>query len=282
MKYRKIVPQGKGAYTITLPKNWVEKNNILDYITIYENNNNLIIQNPNKPTNNQKSITINLGKSSIQGYRSVLGALYRQGYDEILIEKNSSIIINSLEIAVNSILGFELFFEKNHIIVKNIFSGEKTTIKSHIQRMIFSIKQIQQLLQEKNSFNEIQRLRDSILKQRDLVLRLVKKESNNQDEIFPYYIIALSLWGVTRGYYYLGKQLLEINDPLFDKINNYFSKTFEQKLSFKDIEKKHIEYRNITKELHENISKKAIATYGIIIMQEIQLADSNLALLYSI
>ena len=82
--YRNLVNQ-KGSLTLTLPKSWVEKNKLQpkDQVFIQEQENQLIIESEHSTLKKTKELDV---KGIATGtLRSILGSLYRSGYDELLL-----------------------------------------------------------------------------------------------------------------------------------------------------------------------------------------------------
>lgn len=87
---RKIIAQGNGAYTITLPKKWIEsqqitKNDELDVVTSDEG---LVIKKQNIPI--QKEITIDINSTSLPRLRTAMASAYRQGASRIHVIESLS------------------------------------------------------------------------------------------------------------------------------------------------------------------------------------------------
>lgn len=290
--FRKLIKQGNGAYTITLPKSWIEKNKLQEKNELFliENEGELIIKSNNETNENIKTVELNLDLYTKENYRSIIGSLYRFGYDEIRIKYKDSKIIPILEKSINSLFGLELFFEKeNFCIIKSIYGNEKTNIKMHIQRMIYTIQMMQQIIKddlEKGEFDsksEIYELRNNILKQRDLILRIIKKQKLIDDKNFPFYTIALTLWSIARNYYHMYNNI-EIKDrefiELFQKTNYYFNNSFG-KLSVdeKKLLENHKEYNNLFKLLTKELTKSKILSFSLNVVIETQLGQSSLYIL---
>lgn len=293
MVYRKIVKQGKGAFTVTLPKSWVLENNLEEgkQVNIVEVENDILIS-IDSSNKNLKKAKIKLEEHSKESFRSIIGSLYRAGFDEIEVEAiSSSHIFSNLEKAVNSIFGLELFFiNENKFLIKCIYDNENTDIRMHVKRIIFSLQRMFEIVisnlgaNKFTSFEDINHLNNNILKQRDLILRIIKKKKLFDDNYFPYYTITLSLWGITRNLTHLYKML---DNKDFEYVNilvktkDYFNMTYNNinKLRIKDIDNKYHKYSKILKLISSDMKKTNISTFCYHIMQEIQLADSYIMLL---
>lgn len=286
---RKLVRQGKGALTLSLPKKWIEFNelNAGDEVIVEDRENNLLLTNESKPKISETRI--HLDHLSVAAYRSLLGGLYRGGFDKIHVDFDDKRVISNLEKAVNSIYGFEVFYvSEKSCVVRSIYSAEKTDIKSHINRIIYTIETMQQMIVEDisrgryNSKEELLQLRNNVLKQRDLIVRIIKKKKLLGNDVFPYYTISLSLWGVARNYYHMYNDLEGMHDISFlEKTNEYFRRSFGNlgSVSMKEYLARHERYSKIYSECKELMGSDRIASYCMNIITQVQLTDSSIYLL---
>ena len=291
---RKLVKQGNGAYTLTLPKAWVIKNELDQSleVEIDELEQDLILKSNNKNESLQlKSISLNLDLYTKENYRSIIGSLYRFGYDEIYIKFKDQETISSLEESINSLFGLELFFEnKNQCIIRSIYANEKTQVHSHILRMIYSIHMMQETIikdlkkQELDSLNYLTELRNNVLKQRDLILRIIKKQKLLDDQTFPYYTIALSLWSIARNYFHMYKHL-DVADKkhikLIEESNEYFNTSFLKlhALNENKLLENHHYYSKVFSKLTKKLTESKALSFSLNVAIETQLAQSSLYIL---
>ncbi len=286
---RKLVKQGKGALTISLPKEWILENTLSqgNDVIIEQQDNNLLLK-PEEQVK-QKEAKLTLEPQSPEAYRSILGSLYRGGYDIINIKFKDTKVIQNLEKAVNSIYGYELFYiSDTECIIKTIYNNENTEIKLHHGRMVYAILTMQSIIQrdfkesKKNSKEELLQLRNNILKQRDLIVRVIKKKHLLQNNVFPYYTISLSLWGIARNYYHLYTEIESIDNlELLETINSYFRKSFKNidNISMKRYLERHKEYEEVYKQCIETGNNNPLVPYCMSIILQIQLSDSSIYLL---
>lgn len=288
---RRLIKQGKSTITVSLPKLWVSENKLKkgDEVVLEERNNEIIVRCDKSYRKNTTSIK--LGKESSDTYRSIIGGLYRGGYDEIEIELIEKEGISNIEKAVDSLYGFEVFYVNNKkCIVRSIYDSEEIDIKSHILRIIHTIKTIQGIIVEDldkgelDSKKEVYELRNNVLKQRDLIMRVIKKERLLGNDVFPYYTIVLSLWGVTRNYYHLYQNLGWRDKKymgLLKETNDYFNESFERfdNLSMEDFLRRHKRYYAMYKKILERVEESKMLSFCLQIITEIQLSDSSVYLL---
>lgn len=290
---RKLIKQGKGAYTITLPIEWIEKNELKekDELEISEKDNDILIKTTENQSSQIKTAKLHLDLYTKESYRSIIGSLYRYGYDEIIITYKDSKVIPILEKSINSLFGLELFFEEsNRCKIKSIYTDEKTEIKLHIMRMIYAIKLMQNHIledlrnQDISSKSQMQEIRNNILKQRDLILRIIKKQKLLDDKTFPYYTIALSLWSIARNYYHMYNNMrLEDLESVFliEKTNKYFNDSFSkfEKMDESILLSNHKQYNKIFDELKKSLTKSPIISFAMGVVIETQLGQSSIYIL---
>ena len=117
---RKVIKQANQAYTITLPIEWVRKNNICGKteLELSEEGKSLIISNIGKIT--QKKSTIDVTNQNGRTLGRIIKSMYAKGVDEIEIKSDKNI---SKEIyrSLKDTIGFALVSQKeNTFIIKDI------------------------------------------------------------------------------------------------------------------------------------------------------------------
>ncbi len=288
---RKIVQQGKGALTVTIPRKWADKFNIKsgDDIFLREDDRCIIID-PNEASEIKKT-SITLEPDTPETYRSLIGGLYRGGYDEIRVKLSESSNIAQLQKAVDSLYGFEIFdITGKSCTIKNICMGTATDIKSHIIKSIHIIKTMQDTIisniKIRDNIEEVKEYRNNILKQRDIVIRLIHKEKLISNSHLPFYTISLSLWGVARNYYIMYSNLKAAPEDsdiaILKDTMEYFNLSFSKlSLQVKDFVERNEYYKNIRKKAinHLNKNPSLVISHCLSITLSIQLADSSLYLL---
>ncbi|MBW2998574.1 hypothetical protein KY321_03460 [Candidatus Woesearchaeota archaeon] len=295
---RKLIKQGKGALTVSLPKEWVDFNKLKSghEVDILDVDNTLMVNSDSVNIVNETSIS--LKKQTPGAFRSLIGSLYRGGYDVIHVEFSDAKVIPNLQRAVDSLYGFEIFdIKEESCVIKSIYDGESTDIVSHIKRIIYTIKMIQGIVYDDiknksfNSKEEILQFRNNILKQRDLILRIIKEKKLLDNKHFPYYNVVISLWQVTRFYYYLYTGLNsklkfdEFDLDLLEKVEKYFKKSFDKFTNLKssDFVKRNDVYQKVKNEsldfLKEQRCNPLISSFCSNIVFSIQFADSSIYLL---
>jgi phosphate uptake regulator len=289
---RRIIQQ-HNSFTLTLPIKWVRGNELVrnDEVTLSEEDNKLIIE-PGEVKKQIKQTEIKLKAATYNIYRSIIGGLYRGGYDEIKVKFDDPKIIPELQKTVDSLYGFEVLeMGETSCVIKTVFKEESAELKSHINKVINIIKTMQSILmndistKKHNSADELLQFRNNVLKQRDLIARTIVKQKLLDNKNFPYYTIAYNLWHIARNYYYLyralPKSVQKEDIDLLKKINKEFELSFSKN---PDLIERHREFAALLKAAQERIKKykvNSIQSYSTTIISMIQSCNSLLLLLSS-
>jgi phosphate uptake regulator len=132
---RRVIKQANQAYTITLPIEWVRKNNIEKNpeIEVTISDRSLIITN--QGSIEHKKIKINIKEQKGRNISRIITSLYAKGIDEIEIESDkdiSSEIIRSLK----STIGFALISQKeNKFTIKDIGGSNYSDLDEIFKRV---------------------------------------------------------------------------------------------------------------------------------------------------
>jgi len=295
---RKLIKQGKGALTISLPKSWIEFNKLKggQEVEVIEKDNSLLVRSDFHQNISKTNLKLDIETS--MAYRSLIGALYRGGYDVIKVNFSDKKIIASLQKAVDSLYGFEIFdINEKSCVIKSIYGDESTDIESHVRRIIYTIGTMQSILnkdvkdKQYNSLEEMTQFHNNVLKQRDLIIRIIREQKLLDNKHFPYHNIVTSLWSIARAYYYLYKnmktskncpsksfELLEKTEILFKKFYGALNN-----LELSDYIKRNLEYqkmRDLALEILKDKKESSImSSFCLNIIFSIQHSDSSIFLL---
>ena len=138
---RKIVKQAGGAYTITLPIEWVRENGVEkgSEVDLKVSGKSLVIRNEEKVR--VKKIKINVNGFNFKNVYLHLNSLYSAGFDEIEVvseEDISELLIR----AVNSLLGYALVSsEDGKYILKDIGGGGNADLEEVFKRVFQAVLQ---------------------------------------------------------------------------------------------------------------------------------------------
>lgn len=284
---RKIVKQGNGGFTVTLPVKWVREQELKagDEIDFSEEEKNLVLS-PAATTKKPKLIVITLEPGEYNQYRSLIGGLYRAGYDQIKVQFTNAKVLPILQEVIDSLYGFEVLeIGKNSCIIHSIYREETPEIESHIQKMINIIGTMQNIIMDdtKNgqfeSEAQLTQFRNNILKQRDLIARVILQQKLLDNKHFPYYLLSFNLWNIARNYYdlYLAlekkKQMSKKQIEVLSKVNK-FTHQFLHTLKEGNHATADMHYRKLAAEVRQELmdsEKNALITaYSLNILMAVQ------------
>ncbi|MBD3354588.1 hypothetical protein GF361_01225 [Candidatus Woesearchaeota archaeon] len=162
---RKVIKQGNGTLTITLPKQWTKDINLTgnSEVEITNNENNLIISPAS--TEKEKTISINVDNFERLSFAKFLIACYEQGFDTMDLVFSKSIIkswshgeegiTDVITFFVSRLIGFEVLSQtKNSVKIGNI-AKEHMKFESILSRIFFLIEEYLRHLIESNNPEEL-------------------------------------------------------------------------------------------------------------------------------
>ncbi len=291
---RKLIKQGGSGLTCYLPKKWIDRNNLKSgqEVEIDEEDNKILIW-PGEHVAEKKKITITLEFQSHEYYRSLIGGLYRGGYDEITVQFSNSKTLIELQKIVDSLYGFEIFdIGEKTCTIKSVYSEEQADVEGSFNKMIFTIKLMHQKIttpskkeetEEDDTREEMNNYKQQILKQRDLISRIITKHKLVDNKHFPYYQLSHYLWSIARNYFYLYENRRAITKESQDyivKTNAFFDSFFSTKTA-EEMFAKRKGYQDLMKEGRKLMEKKAtLATsFCLNILGLIESCNSSLVLI---
>lgn len=139
---RKLIKQGMGSYTVSVPAKWVKAHNMEagTEVDMEEDDEQIIIAPHYQPL--KKEITIK-SRSGIDFISMDLWNLYKHGYEKIIVKHNTAQQVElTKEVVAKHLLGFEITSEnKEELIIESVTepSGEKSEVL--LRRMFLIIKQ---------------------------------------------------------------------------------------------------------------------------------------------
>jgi len=181
---RKLIQQGNGGFTISLPKKWIklnklEKGDELSFEIFPKQIHLLNLENKKLTTN----IEINSKKEVI--FRIILANTYRLGFEKIIL-KTKYFNLSQIENFVNQyFIGFETYeIEKNIYEIKEIIKPSKeNNLDQIIQEYLYLYKTLYNNLFE----NDISNLVYKIQKYDNLIRRIISKDKINKQSNFYFW-----------------------------------------------------------------------------------------------
>ncbi len=121
---RKLVKQGVRALTITLPSDWVQKNNLQagDEVDVIELEENLSVTTEKKqPT---RDIMVDVSGLLPRLADRFMARAYQKGYDKIFIKCDDPDILQAVKNKVPELLGFEIMNSGKNMIEVQVISAQ--------------------------------------------------------------------------------------------------------------------------------------------------------------
>jgi phosphate uptake regulator len=294
---RKLIKQGGGGgLTVYLPKKWIDAQGLKggDEVEIEEEDSKLMLSQIGVKKQ-VKRAKISLDFEHFNIYRSIIGGLFRGGYDEIKVGFRDPKAIPVLQKTVDFLYGFEIFdIDEESCVIRSVYHPETSDIKPHITRMFHTIITMQTIIADDirnrkyDSKEELFAFRNNVLKQRDVVARTITQQKLFDNKHFPYYLLSFNLWNIARNYYNMYLFLLEkprISEShikVFEKTNAFFKKVFHI-LEKHELHDKHKEYNIIKREAMALMKNKKdaslMASYCLNILMLMQSSNSHILML---
>lgn len=159
---RKIIKQGKGGYTIYLPKKWVDEQSLKagDEINIGRNENQLVLSTEKQAKD--KKVEIDTKDMDSGSFMKTIVSHYEMGFSEIIINdtkgkiftprlhkeysKPTSDVINRL---INRLIGFEIVSSHENIyVLKDVAMTSPAEFDNILRRIFFLILEFQDKIKE--------------------------------------------------------------------------------------------------------------------------------------
>lgn len=197
---RKLIKQGLGGITLTLPIKWIRELNLDagSEVEVNETEQGILISS--QALEGKKKTKELIIKKEEQGrLRTILSSLYRQGYDEITINFESSFSLSEITKIVESLLGYIITEQtEKRITIKNAFKDDFEEINTIISKMFitttFFLKQVSSYLDgEKIKEEELINLRNSIIKLRDYAQRMINVQQFEKEKSYEYHLLIFTL-----------------------------------------------------------------------------------------
>ena len=241
---RKVIKQGNGTLTITLPKRWTEDIGLTgdDEIEAMINENNLIISPVS--AGKKKLISINVDDFERLSLAKFLMACYEQGFDEMdLTFTKSKIkswamgdedISKVINFYVSRLVGFEVLSQtKKSIKIGNI-AQKHEKFESILSRIFFLIEEYLKDLIETMKSNDFDDLKsgesrhDNITKLVSLASRIVhESKSLSKIEVLNFFTILNLLDKITDFIRYAYRYTEKFNKRTNKETINFANKTLE-------------------------------------------------------
>jgi len=145
MDLRKIISFGKGSYVITIPKSWIEKNNLKkgDVVAIDEGSDHLILHpNSNNLKKEERTITIEAEDKDLEFIKAEVVSAYLNNYDNIeIISKTLKTNAPAIKDMLRDLAGLEILEQTaTRILAKDLINIQEVSVHTLIRRMDIIIR----------------------------------------------------------------------------------------------------------------------------------------------
>lgn len=137
---RKLVQQGNKALTLTLPIDWVEKNNLKkgQYVDITATGNELCVSARKIADVRKTELLVSSHQPFFKRYAQTL---YTLGYDEISIKSNEQLPIIEITQAVQPLIGFEIVEQTSRkCLLKEVAAPDIGSLDAVLKRIFFLVE----------------------------------------------------------------------------------------------------------------------------------------------
>jgi phosphate uptake regulator len=213
---RKLIKQGLGGCTVSLPIKWVREMGLRpgDEVEFTEQEKDIVVSGfgPGKI----KTKTIELVSTNDMYIRSVLSSAYKAGYDEIILNFQKIPQFQNVNNIINTFTGLEVVSQsKNSLTVKSFLKTGEDELEKLLVKMYHVTKLVADTLNEdwdKVDVNNLNSFRLTQCKLRDHCLRIIQTTRYGGDKSYDYYDFITIIEKITAQFYYLGKHV-SINKP---------------------------------------------------------------------
>jgi phosphate uptake regulator len=284
---RKINRVGQNTLTVSLPSKWVKDLNLKagDELNIKDEGKKLIISPDDIKNDNPTEIILDIDYDDKIYIRSLLGAMYRKGYDIIRIRYEDDKIFKIVKECTNHLIGFEIMEQGNKFcIIQSFLHESEKEFENTVYKMINIIKTSINTLTEDYKNNNLINLKDmddyryNGWKLRDYALRILYKKKLYCEINSAYETILWTLEKINRDfmeiYEDIVKKEIKYNKDIskyIDQVSNFFL-YFAKNISSTEIKKIkyiHENFRELLKEGAIVLEKKEKEVFTIFILMGI-------------
>ncbi len=142
MKVRKVIKFGNNSFVVTMPKPWIDKNNIKkgDIVYVNENGHNELVLAPHSAPDQKvklRQITINIDSKDMDDIKREINTAYINNYHVIRIEgKNLEKKVRDIRKHLGNLMALEVVEQtNNHIEAKDFLNMRKISIPGTIRKI---------------------------------------------------------------------------------------------------------------------------------------------------
>lgn len=249
MHIRNIVKAGEASFTVSLPKNWIEKNKLKkgDKIYLLEKNDQEILITPfidNQPqTEEKKEIVISVDGKELDTVQREITSAYLNNYSTIKISGNTlPSKTKSIREALHDFVALEISEQtSNTIIAKDLLNLKEISVDKTVRRMDMIIRtMLNDALKPETELKETIHFRDyDVNRMYFLLVRLMKNAISNKkaaqefnlenEQILIYWYLTINLENLADYIKTLTlKKMTKKENELVEKTLKNISTTYEE------------------------------------------------------
>lgn len=204
---RKLIKQGIGGFTVTLPIKWVKEKNLSAgaEVDIHEIDEGILVSAQGKKK--EKTISMDVSAYNTRMIMNIIYQSYRLGFDTIQLSFETEEQYEHIQDIAKTLIGFEIVERtKNKCILQNIAEPDETKFEVMLRKIFLQIIQLSDdvvyTLQEKNDKRkQLNETKIQIDKLTNYARRAIIRAKYNKSEQLYEIIGKLSV--ISHGYVYL-------------------------------------------------------------------------------
>jgi phosphate uptake regulator len=189
MQIRRLVKSGAASHTISLPKNWLDKNSLTkgDILYIHEKSDKEIVITPEtKPAEKEdKEISINIEKKDLETIQREITSAYINNYNTVVIHgEGLSDQVKDIRKILHDFVALEISeLTGTRIVAKDLLNLQEISVDKTIRRMDMIIRSIIQdsieSIEGKNMYESVYYRDFDVNKLYFLMCRILKSSLND-------------------------------------------------------------------------------------------------------
>ena len=206
---RKLIKQGKGGFTIYLPKKWVDSKNLKEgeAVDVAEFENGLFVSSESKK---HKSCALTLDEEGRNDVKNILTHVYRRGFDKISISGLDNKSFSIIEATIKEQLpGLEVTEHRDDTcVLESLSDPTDQKYEALVRFLFFIIKETQQIIIKDFETNRLSRFKEIEERTRKhdrlvyLCRRILSKELYSHNAVLEWELLTF-LMHIQHGHYYL-------------------------------------------------------------------------------
>lgn len=203
---RKLVKQGQGALTITLPKEWINKKKLEagSYVEVVNEEGTLKISTNRIET---KKKSFNVEKPDRVLLRTIISSYYRRGFD-LKLEFKEKLPLAMIQNVTENLYGLEIEEINEHSCTLKQISTEKQKSENLICKLLYYTIEMFEAIVSRSKEADINALRKNVFKMRDYTLRIIVVEDSKL--AFELYTLVIFLEKIGAECYYFSKSTAKL------------------------------------------------------------------------